>query len=86
MSAAFGASMVIRWPLPRLITARLTSGLLSASAGVPGVAGIMPSAAHTYSDDSAPLSSLPGSPSGAVVNSSVSNRRATSWVFHGWPT
>src|ERR1051325_12179326 len=46
-------------------------GPCSASVSAPGVAGYMPSAAHTYHAEVAPRSSLPGSPPALVLKPSV---------------
>jgi hypothetical protein len=64
LSPAAGALMLIAPPLPRWTTACWNSGLPSARSARPGVTGNTPSADHTYQDDIAPRSSLPGSPFG----------------------
>ena len=77
-----GAEIRMDLPPGSAITARSNSGVLTVRIGVPGVLGYRPRAAQTYQLDSAPRSSLPGSPSGVGPNS-PRTRSTVCWVFHG---
>src|SRR5271166_1999156 len=80
-----GAEILMDLPAGSAISARSNSGVLTVRSGVPGVIGYRPRAAQTYQLDSAPRSSLPGSPPGVGRNKSLRTRSTVSWVFHGWP-
>ena len=61
------------------------SGLASIRFAEPGVTGKNPRAAHTYHEESAPRSSLPGSSTGASAYSVVTMERTAPWVWSGAP-
>ena len=82
-AAAPGASTTIRRPGPASTSACGNSGEPSTSSGTPGVCGYSPSADHTYQELIAPTSSLPGSPPGVALYSSVMMRRTVAWVCQG---
>src|SRR5246127_3513033 len=78
-----GAEILMDLPAGSAISARSNSGVLTVRSAVPGVIGYRPRAAQTYQLDSAPRSSLPGSPPGVGRNKSLRTRSTVSWVFHG---
>src|SRR5215471_14975967 len=84
-SPAPGALITTLRPGPPSITACENSGEFTDSNGVPATCGYTPSDAHTYHDDIAPRSSLPGSPPGVGVYSSDWMRRTVACVSHGAP-
>ena len=71
------------FPCGKRYSARSKSGVFTVRIGVPGVLGYSPRAAQTYQLDSAPRSSLPGSPPGVGPNSWLRTRSTVCWVFHG---
>ena len=63
-------AVIATLPAARWIRIDGNNGPCSASVSAPGVAGYMPSAAHTYHAEVAPRSSLPGSPPAPVLKPS----------------
>src|SRR5438477_1585822 len=61
---------MVTLPPGRWMTIDGNDGPCSARVSAPGVAGYMPSAAHTYQAEVAPRSSLPGSPPAVVLKPS----------------
>ncbi len=83
--AAEPGALISMLPLSRVIVILSNSGVLTSSSALPGMAGKMPIADHTYQEPMAPRSSFPASPSGPGVNSSCCTRRTRSWVLYGCP-
>ena len=69
---------MVMLPAARWIRMDGNCGPCSARVSAPGVAGYMPSAAHTYQAEVAPRSSLPGSPPAPVVKDSDITLRTAS--------
>src|SRR5277367_169938 len=69
-----GAVIVMNLSAGRAISIRSNSGVFTVRVDVPGTLGYKPIAAQTYHADTAPKSSLPGSPSGVGLNSVLRTR------------
>ena len=83
LGEAPGALIVMVLPFPRCTIDSGKAGPLMSSWALPGMVGYMPSADHTYMEESAPRSSLFFSPVGVSWNSSLRIRFTTAWVFQG---
>src|ERR1700744_2188077 len=78
-----GAVIRLNLSAGRAISMRSNSGVFTVRVDVPGTLGYKPIAAQTYHADTAPKSSLPGSPAVVGLNSVLRTRATRACVFHG---